>query len=161
MDYINNLNKHLLLISLASNGILVPVLGFPVPTRSKSCYFVKTSSVALTKDNLCEVSEQIFCLYYTHLAKYLIFQVIVFGDVSWKSMEQLAVFFDAVAYPLLINAGNRTMWPQCVVKDVDDKLKDLLNTITDIKGNFNNETILAIPPNIEDIHRIGKEIQNE
>lgn len=75
-------------------------------------------------------------------------------------MEQLASFFDAIVYPLLSNPGNRSVWPQCVIKDVGDKLKDLLNTITDIKGNFNNETILALPPNIEDIQRIGNTIQN-
>lgn len=51
----NNVNKHLLLVSLASNGILIPILGFPSTVRNKSCYFIKTTPVALTKDNLKNV----------------------------------------------------------------------------------------------------------
>lgn len=55
MEWLNNTNKRILIISAQTSGFLVPSLGFPTNLKGKSCYFVKIHSVDLTVENILKV----------------------------------------------------------------------------------------------------------
>ncbi|XP_046805883.1 dynein beta chain, ciliary-like [Lucilia cuprina] len=96
--------------------------------RGKCVYFVKRqlhAAVALTRDN------------YRH--------EVIFGDFPIHSkIETLSVLFDEILQPLLQNSQNRKLWPEVVGKDLNTRMKDVRNTLTEIKGKTNNITILLL-----------------
>lgn len=55
MDWLNNIQRRTLIISINLFGFLLPTLGFPSNSKGKSCYFIKKELVELTEDNLRDV----------------------------------------------------------------------------------------------------------
>lgn len=72
----------------------------------------------------------------------------------------MAITFDHIIVPLLGNPLNRCHWPMAIAQDVNGKLQALLSIITEVKGNFNNETILPVPPNMDEIIRTDQELRS-
>lgn len=64
--------------------------------------------------------------------------------------------FNEIFYPLLGNPMNRSEWPAVIDQDVNEKIQILCNTLTEIKGNLTNETILAGPMNSGEVIEIGQ-----
>ncbi|KAM7359982.1 dynein beta chain, ciliary-like [Cochliomyia hominivorax] len=95
--------------------------------RGKCVYFLKRQlhSPPLTRDN------------YRH--------EVICGDFPIHSkIETLSILFDEILQPLLQNSLNRKMWPEVVGKDLNTRMKDVKNTLTEIKGKNNNRTILSL-----------------
>ncbi|XP_067623613.1 dynein beta chain, ciliary [Eurosta solidaginis] len=100
--------------------------------RGKCVYFVRRSAnIPLTADNF---RTQILC-----------------GDLPVHSkIETLSLLFDEVFQPLLECPLNRKSWPKPVQKDLQIRIKDVRNTLVEIKGKTNNRTILSllVPPHV-------------
>ncbi|KAJ6648778.1 Dynein beta chain, ciliary, partial [Pseudolycoriella hygida] len=138
MEWLNNTNKRILIISSQISGNLVPALGFPTHLKGKSCYFVKRHLTDLTIENML---TNVLC-----------------GDVSSNTVDCLSALVDGVVYPLLCNAQNRCLWPEVIVKDIDNQMLSIRNTLAEVKGKFVNKTILPIPIGIEEILTIAENV---
>ncbi|XP_073817377.1 dynein beta chain, ciliary-like [Musca autumnalis] len=113
--------------------------------RGKCAFFVRReSNVPLTDDNFV--------------------QQVIYGDFPVHSkIDTLLILFDEILQPLLINPQNRRLWPDVVGKDLNNRMKDVRNTLTQIKGKTNNRTILSLlvsPTVIQEIARHLKEQGN-
>lgn len=141
------------------------MLGFPTPGRTKSCYFIKKSDALITKDNLKQVQESSIKHHIPTVrnfskSHFFFRQVILCGDISGNPIADLAITFDTIIAPLLSNPLNCSDWPAAIAQDVNGKLQALLSVITEVKGNFNNETILPLPPNMDEITRIDQDLRS-
>ncbi|KAH8382612.1 hypothetical protein KR009_004377 [Drosophila setifemur] len=93
--------------------------------RGKCAYFVRRNSSdgPLTMDNFSES--------------------VLYGDFPVHSkIETMSLLFDEVLQPLLEQAQNQ--WPMIVRKDLQVRIKEVRNTLTEIKGKTNNRTILSL-----------------
>ncbi|XP_017479877.1 PREDICTED: dynein beta chain, ciliary-like, partial [Rhagoletis zephyria] len=104
--------------------------------RGKCVYFVRRSAnTTLTAANF---RTQILC-----------------GDLPVHSkIETLSLLFDEVFQPLLECSLNRNSWPKPVQKDLQIRIKEVRNTLIEIKGKTNNRTILSLlvaPTVIEEV----------
>lgn len=58
---------------------------------------------------------------------------VICGDFPIHSkIETLVVLFDEILQPLLQNSLNRKMWPEVVGKDLNARMKDVRNTLTEV-----------------------------
>ncbi|EDX14647.1 GD18081 [Drosophila simulans] len=93
--------------------------------RGKCAYFVRrnTSDGPLTASNFAES--------------------VLYGDFPVHSkIETMSLLFDDVLQPLLEQA--QSQWPAIVRKDLQARIKEVRNTLTEIKGKTNNRTILSL-----------------
>lgn len=81
--------------------------------------------------------------------------------MSSNTVECLSALVDEVVYPLLSNSLNRYLWPEVIVKDLDNQMQSIRNVIAEVKGTLVNKTILAIPIGIEEILTIRASILSE
>lgn len=78
--------------------------------------------------------------------------------MSSNTVECLSALVDEVVYPLLSNSLNRYLWPEVIVKDLDNQMQSIRNVIAEVKGTLVNKTILAIPIGIEEILTIRENV---
>lgn len=78
--------------------------------------------------------------------------------MSSNTVACLSALVDEVVYPLLSNSLNRYSWPEVIVKDIDNQMQSIRNTIAEVKGTLVNKTILPIPIGIEEILTIGENV---
>lgn len=78
--------------------------------------------------------------------------------MSSNTVGCLAALVEEVVYPLLSNTFNRHLWPEVIVKDIDNQIQSIRNTITEVRGTLANKTILPIPIGIEEILTIGDNV---
>lgn len=80
--------------------------------------------------------------------------------MSSNTVECLAALVDEVVCPLLGNTSNRSRWPEVIVKDIDNQMQSIQNTIAEVRGSLVNKTILPIPIGMEEILAIGESVQS-
>ncbi len=80
------------------------------------------------------------------------------GDVSSNTVECLSALVDEVVYPLLSSRLNRQIWPEVIVKDMDNQMQTIRNTIAEVKGTLVNKTILPIAVGIDEILSVGENV---
>ncbi|KAH8251731.1 hypothetical protein KR038_005556 [Drosophila bunnanda] len=93
--------------------------------RGKCAYFVRrhSSGGPLTASNFAES--------------------VLYGDFPVHSkIETMSLLFDEVLQPLLEQV--QSQWPAIVRKDLQTRIKEVRNTLTEIKGKTNNRTILSL-----------------
>lgn len=97
---------------------------------------------------------------------------LIFGDLATRSIDQLSCLVDEVFVPLLSNEDNHKGWPEMVAQDVKKHVHNLKSTVyqvsiilcellgtkilkfnlsTQVKGQVNGQTILAMPVGVEKI----------
>ncbi|XP_030369376.1 dynein beta chain, ciliary [Scaptodrosophila lebanonensis] len=117
----------------ASSALLVPMPpasssfttldGVP---RGKCAYFVRRDEDVLLNDSNFEMA-------------------VLYGDFPVHSkIETLSLLFDEVLQPLLECPLNQKRWPAVVSKDLQARIKEVRNTLIEIKGKTNNRTILSL-----------------
>ncbi|XP_037943923.1 dynein beta chain, ciliary-like [Teleopsis dalmanni] len=85
---------------------------------------------------------------------------IMYGDFPVHSkIETLAILFDDVFQPMLQNPFNRKLLPKIVCKDLETRMKDVRNTLNEIKGKTNNRTILSLLISPTVIEEVTAEVQ--
>nr|CAI5851783.1 unnamed protein product [Callosobruchus analis] len=149
----------LLIIYLTQSAQLVAASSFPLPQmKSKGVYFVKKAPIPVPKQNPSEV--------------------VIPGDLSCKIIDQLASFVDEVVLslysilqqlissntihsstiPILSNPANHQSWPAVIAKDVHKHVISLKNTVYQVKGQVNGQTVLPMPVGIEKVSEVEKTV---
>lgn len=77
--------------------------------------------------------------------------------MSSNTVEHLSALVDEVIYPLLSSPLNQN-WPEVIVKDIDNQMQSIRNSIAEVKGTLVNKTILPIPIDMEEILAIGENV---
>ncbi|XP_068157565.1 LOW QUALITY PROTEIN: dynein beta chain, ciliary [Drosophila tropicalis] len=96
--------------------------------RGKCAYFIRCSSGGGSAFKLTEANFASSVLY---------------GDFPVHSkIETMSLVFDEILQPLLEQA--QSQWPAMVQKDLQTRIKEVRNTLTEIKGKTNNRTILSL-----------------
>lgn len=58
--------------------------------------------------------------------------------------------------PLLSNPANQSKWPAVIAKDVHRHVHSLKNTVYQVKGQVNGQTILPMPVGIDRVFEVEK-----
>nr|XP_018911565.1 PREDICTED: dynein heavy chain 17, axonemal-like [Bemisia tabaci] len=74
MDFLNGVTHKILLIHLTNAGTLIPAVSFPLPAKTKVTYFIRGFDDVITAENF--------------------HSVVIFGDISPRPVESLAVLFE-------------------------------------------------------------------
>lgn len=102
-------------------GQLTPVTRFSSQIRSKASYFIRKKNETVTMENFRDV--------------------LIFGDMGGKPVEELATLVEEVFVPLLSNADNQKGWPQVVADDVINHVQAFNSIVYQVrlrgKINFN------------------------
>lgn len=101
-----------MIITINPTGALIPSHTYPIPSKGKSCFFIRKLPVEVTKENIKDV--------------------ILFGDMSTRPIEDLAILVDEIFFPILNNPKNQHGWPELIVEDVESHLQELRNTIAEV-----------------------------
>lgn len=64
--------------------------------------------------------------------------------------------FMQVLVPLLSNPQNHCQWPAVIAKDVHKHVHSLRNTVYQVKGQVNGQTVLPLPVGIERVSEVEK-----
>lgn len=102
-------------------GLLQPVTEFPNNLKTKSCYFIRKKKEVITMENFRDV--------------------LMFGDMSPKPVEELAVLTEEVFVPILTNPANQKGWPKIVAEDVMKHIYSFRNNVyqvNNISNKFNS-----------------------
>lgn len=131
MEWLDDPSVMRLILFNSAAGLLVPVHNFQPMSKGKICYFIKKYEETITMDNMRDVSIHFgICFRQKPLKKY--FQVIIFGDMSSKCIDDLSIMVDQIFYPILKNPMNHEGWPEVVCKDVSSQIQELRNTIAEV-----------------------------
>ncbi|KAL1129232.1 hypothetical protein AAG570_013761 [Ranatra chinensis] len=138
MNFINRPTEEKLIITLTSAGVLQPSTNFPVSSKSKSSYFIRRRPEPLTAANVR--------------------QLLMFGDISPKPIDELAVLIEEVYFPMLTSPVNTESWPRPLVEDISRRVTELKDVIYKVKGQVYGQTILTMPPNVNLINKEEEKI---
>jgi hypothetical protein len=85
-DFLQRPDIQLLVLTVSSSGVVQPTHSFPsASSRSKSCYFIRKTAEAVTKENFRNI--------------------LIFGDVAAKPVDQLAVLVQEVCLFYIVLNG--------------------------------------------------------
>lgn len=59
LEWLNNVDKKILVITKNNSGDIIPMHYFPAAPKGKFCYFVRRTPEEITKDNVRQVSFQL------------------------------------------------------------------------------------------------------
>ena len=76
-EYMERGDRRILVISLSSNGQLVPMITFPTSSKAKAVYFIKRAADPIKKENIKSL--------------------LMFGDVSHIPLDQLSYLVESVS----------------------------------------------------------------
>ncbi|KAL3274198.1 hypothetical protein HHI36_015614 [Cryptolaemus montrouzieri] len=83
-------------------------------------------------------------------------ETIISGDLSCKVIDQLASLVDEILVPILSNSSNHDLWPTVIAKDIQKHVHSLKNTVYQVKGQVNGQTVLPMPVGVEKIQEAEK-----
>jgi dynein heavy chain len=63
-----------------------------------------------------------------------------------------------VFVPLLSNPLNQCSWPRVVAEDVMNHIYELKNTVYEVRGKINGQTLLPMPAGIERVYEAEQTI---
>lgn len=109
VHFLNTPEEPLLILMTSSGGQLTPMTHFSSQIKSKASYFIRKKDEAVTLENFRDV--------------------LIFGDMAGKPVEELAVLVEEVFLPLLSNEGNQKGWPQVVADDVISHVQAFNNIV--------------------------------
>ncbi|CAH2050780.1 unnamed protein product, partial [Iphiclides podalirius] len=128
----------LLVVVLTHSAQLVPVISFPCYLKNKAVYYIKKKPDVVPKENCADM--------------------VIFGDLAPRLIDELASLVDEVFVPLLSNPLNHEGWPLVVSKDILKQIHNLKSTVYEVKGKVNGQTVLPMPVGVELVHDAEKEI---
>lgn len=102
MDFLNKENVMSLYFSLNAAGSLIPEAQYKASNKSKTSYFLKKEPAIIHMENFIKV--------------------IVFGDMSCRPVDELAVLCEEVFMPLVKNIENSKTWPLVVQEDIRNQI---------------------------------------
>lgn len=93
--------------------------------KAKSVYFMRRHAVPLQRDNYREL--------------------VIAGDLSNTTFNQLSSFVHEVAFSILGNTTNHVSWPAVVSDDVTRHVSALVGRVDVSEGLVNGKTVLPMP----------------
>nr|XP_026486610.1 dynein beta chain, ciliary [Vanessa tameamea] len=126
----------LLVIVLTHSAQLVPLISFPCYLKNKAVYFVKKRPDVVPKERCAEM--------------------VIFGDLAPRLIDELAALVDEVFVPLLSNPLNHEGWPLVVSQDILKQIHNLKSTVYEVKGKVNGQTVLPMPVGVELVYEAEK-----
>ncbi|CAG9859865.1 unnamed protein product [Phyllotreta striolata] len=137
-NFLLNPEEPMLIFTLILGGALVPFTQITADIKQKFTYFVRV------KEQPINVAADFA-------------NVVVFGDMAARPVEEMAVLLEGVFVPVLSNPGNQLGWPKVVANDVVTHVRNFKATVDQIKGAMKSITILPIPPGAS---RVFMAVQN-
>lgn len=114
LKFFNDPNEKMLLLTIPSTGLLTPLTSFSPIVKQKFTYFVRKRNEAVTMENFR--------------------QVVSFGDMGGRPIEELAVIMEGVFVPILSNPKNQEGWPKVVSDDVVAHVRTFKNTVDQVRS---------------------------
>ncbi|KAI5737346.1 hypothetical protein M8J76_012600 [Diaphorina citri] len=133
-DFLGKSPVRMLIITLSTSGVLQAMSTFPSQCKNKSAYFIKKKLDEPVSDQNVEAS-------------------IIYGDLCAKPIDQLAVLTEEVFVPMLSNPYVHKNWPSMVVTDVKKHVTDLKNSVNQVRGLLNGQTLLPMPDGVEKVEK--------
>ncbi|XP_076257481.1 dynein beta chain, ciliary-like [Rhynchophorus ferrugineus] len=125
LKFLNDPKQPMLIITIPPTGLLTPFTSFNSQVKQKFTYFIRKKPEEVTMENMRDV--------------------LTFGDMSGRPIDDLAVLVEGIFVPLLSNTGNQTGWPKIVAEDVVSHVRTFKNTVDQIKGAMKSQVILPMP----------------
>lgn len=111
-NFLDNPEAKLLILTMSAGGALTPLTKFTNVIRTKYTYFIKKVPEVVTMENFR--------------------QVIFFGDMAARPIEELSVILENVFLPVLSNPNNQKGWPKVVADDVEGHVRTFKNVIQQV-----------------------------
>ncbi|XP_025270513.1 dynein beta chain, ciliary [Camponotus floridanus] len=131
MKFFDTPSEMILIVQLSPAGVLAPFLEIPTTSRAKASYFIKRSSVKITRENYRDV--------------------IIPGDMAPKPIDELSILFEEAYVPILSNPKNHKGWPRVIGEDMKKHVYDFRNIICQVKGKMIGQTLLPMPMGVEQV----------
>lgn len=112
LKFFNDPNEKMLLLTIPSTGVLTPLTGFSPIVKQKFSFFIRKKKEPVTIENFR--------------------QVVSFGDMAGKPIEELSVLMDGVLVPILSNPKNQEGWPKVVSEDVVSHVRNFKNAVDQV-----------------------------
>lgn len=126
MQFIHDPLKLMLVVTVNHYGGLIALETLSKTLPYKGCYFIrKTLPLPLNQTNFREL--------------------LIYGDTTTHTVEELAVVVEEVYYPLLNNQANQVSWPEELQKDIEAKVQLLRDVVSEAKGTLMQKTVLPQP----------------
>jgi dynein heavy chain len=128
-EFLDKTVHHMLVYTVNPAGHLAVSPNYPTHIKSKSCYFAKKNPLGI-------ISKE---------ANFN--QILIYGDLSYNSMQQLTTILDDILLPLFSN--NLNLGLKSVGDDLLKNLSSLRNKTFVISGQIKGKTQLPIPAGTE------------
>ncbi|CAG9581722.1 unnamed protein product [Danaus chrysippus] len=115
-DFLDKPHPILLVVVLTHAAQLVPVISFPCYLKNKAVFFVKKRPDVVPKERCAEM--------------------VIFGDLAPRLIDELAALVDEVFVPMLSNPLNHEGWPLVVSQDILKQIHNLKSTVYEVKGKI-------------------------
>lgn len=147
-----------LLISLSSDGFLIPSMEFTGDIKTKKVYFIKSRRCCLTDDNKsrvlivgdCNANVLIHLKLLTNEVKFISFGPVLRLLQMRHHLTTISQVFSAI----LLNLRNQTDWSLTVVDDIERGVHNLKEHLSRVQSFMKGETLLVIPDHIERICKV-------
>nr|CAH7754609.1 unnamed protein product [Callosobruchus chinensis] len=131
LNFFNKPTEKMLIMTIPATGQLTPMTSFTNQIKQKFTYLIRKKEEVVTMENFREV--------------------LAFGDMAGKPVDELAVLMEGVFVPILSNPKNQRGWPKVVTEDVVSHVRNFKNTVDQIRGAMKSQTILPMPQGIQDV----------
>ncbi|XP_041975803.1 dynein beta chain, ciliary [Aricia agestis] len=135
-DFVDKPRPTLLVVTLTHTAQLLPVVSFPCCLKNKAVYFVKKRPDVVPRESCADM--------------------VIFGDLAPRLIDELASLVDEVLVPLLSNPLNHDGWPRVVSQDILKQIHNLKSTVYEVKGKVNGQTVLPMPVGVELVHEAAR-----
>ncbi|RZC39341.1 MT, DHC N2, AAA 7, DHC N1 and/or AAA 9 domain containing protein [Asbolus verrucosus] len=125
LNFLNNPKAKFMIMTITAAGLLTPFTQYNSQIKSKYTYFIKVKEEVVTLENFRDV--------------------VCFGDMAGKPIEELSALLDTLFLPILSYEGNQRGWPKIVADDVVAHVRTFKNTVEQIKGAMKSQTVLPMP----------------
>lgn len=111
-NFLDKPSTTFLILTITTGGLLTPFAHFNSQIKGKWTYFIKKREGIVTMANF--------------------YDLVLFGDMAGKPIEELSVLLDTVFLPILSNPGNQKGWPQVVADDVVAHVRSFKNAVEQV-----------------------------
>lgn len=143
-EFLDNVEHRKLLFVKIGTGYFPSLNGFPNAeiSKGKFIYFLR-------KSDRMEITEK------------NVNSVLLTGTGSDNSIQNFSVYTNNAIVPLLMNPKNQANWPQVLKDEMQKKLQDLRNSITEALGAINERTVFPLPVTLSALMQIASNIFND
>lgn len=109
VDFLDKETIPFMLIILNPAGGLQPMTTIPNYLKSKASYFIRRKPGKVEVNSFADM--------------------IMYGEFSYRPVNELAMWAEEVFIPLLTNSANHNGWPQVIAEDIAHHLQEFKNVV--------------------------------